>query len=215
MVDEYDQRQEAQDLSVGQSMHPSKVINAILQQYLAPLMKSQGFYRKGQRFWRKNADRIEVLDLQKSQWNSSGQAEFTINMGVFWPAIDAFSEDPVRRLPPRTSDCTINERIGRLFGDGLDFWWEVHGPGDIVRLGQDLCNKVSSCALPWLASMRSVRALVAYDRKHPCLFAKIAVDRYLKAKKRGKTTPNRHPGRQGAGRHPQEGGARWVEVVLR
>lgn len=83
-------------------MHASQLINEILSQYLAPLMKSHGFRKRAQRFWRDNGQVIDVLDLQKSQWNSFRHAQFTINLGLFWPAINAFSADRIRVLPPHS-----------------------------------------------------------------------------------------------------------------
>ncbi len=173
-------------------------------------MKSRGFTRRGQRFWRNAGPVIEVLDLQKSQWNSSRRAEFTVNMGVFSPVINALSNVRVRSLPPATPECTISERIGRLFGSGLDFWWEVHGKNDLLRQGRDVCRKVSRFALPWLESLHSVRAMLAYERKHPCMFDTIAVRRYFAATRRPEpgAAPNRRQVRQRAIRKSRKGGGR-------
>jgi len=176
---------------VRRCMHASKVIDQILREYLVPLMKSHGFNKRGQRFWRNAGHVVDVLDLQKSQWNISSRAEFTINIGVFWPAINAQSEVRVTSLPPATCECTITERIGRLFGSGLDLWWRVRGKEDLVRRGQDVQRKVIRFALPWLESMHSVREMVAYQRRHPCLFDTKAVRRYFAAKRHAEPSGSR------------------------
>jgi hypothetical protein len=163
-------------------MHPSKAIDKILSGHLTPRMKSHGFRRKGQRFWRDSGHVIDVLELQKSQWNSCKGAQFTINLGTYWPAIGGSSSGRVATLSPKSYECTIVERIGKLFGDGRDFWWEVSTARDIPRHGQDVCEKVTTFGVPWLDSMHTVRAMLGYERRHPCLFAKDAVVRYLKKK---------------------------------
>jgi len=161
-------------------MYASKVIDLILAEHLVPLMKTRGFRRKGQRFWRVTGRFVELVELQKSAFNSKREAAFTINLGVYFHPVGGPGGVRVAIMPPKNYECTIEERIGTLFGKGLDSWWEVRGIRQAPRLGEDLCEKVLRFGLPWLESMHDLRAMLRYDREHPGLFAKREVRKYLK-----------------------------------
>ena len=170
-------------------MHASKVIDVILTQYLVPLMKSQGFRRKGQRFWREAGKFIDELDLQKQWFNAKSSARFTINLGVYFPPVGGWGGVRVSAMPPKEYECTICERIGFLFGKHLDFWWEVHGIRQVPVIGKDVCDKITRFALPWLEAMHDLRAMLRYNREHPSVFAEAQVHRYLRKKNKNSARP--------------------------
>jgi hypothetical protein len=163
------------------AMHASKVIDKILVQYVAPLMKHYCFKRKGQRFWLESGEVVEVVELQKSAWNTKKEAAFTINLAVYHPAVGAFGEK-VASLPPAACQCTIQERVGRLFGKGLNCWWTVRGLNDEGKVGADVCTKIVNFGLPWLEAMHDPKEMLEYYETNPCMFAERKVREYLGAK---------------------------------
>jgi hypothetical protein len=175
----------------GPDMHASKVIDVILAEHLAPLMKSLGFRRKGQRFWREVGQFFDELDLQKQWFNTKTHARFTINLGVYFPPVGGWTGGRVSVMPPKEYECTIGERIGFLFGKHLDFWWEVRGIRQAPAIGKDLCEKITRFGVPWLEAMHDLRAMLRYNREHPTEFAEEEVRRYLRRKRRA-SNPSLH-----------------------
>ena len=92
--------------------HPTKLIDELLQVHLAPFMKAAGFRKSGAYFWRDSGQVIDVLDLQKSQWNNSREASFYVNLHVYWKDFQEAVGRPFKskfpRMPDRTSEiCSL------------------------------------------------------------------------------------------------------------
>lgn len=131
----------------------SKIIDGIIKAELAPLLKQCGFKKKARNFYREHSDRTDVINIQASQWNEGLKGKFTVNVGVYFPAISELTEaSPVKSLP-KEYNCTIRERIGLITEENRDTWWEVNPETDQKIVANDLALKVNSVCLPWLESM--------------------------------------------------------------
>lgn len=144
----------------------SKRIDAIISANLAPLLKEHGFRKKARNFYRQHEDRIELINVQASQSNEGAEGRFTVNVGVFYPAICAITGAPTVQGMPKEPDCTVRERIGLISADRKDTWWSITGKSDDGQIAKDLVKKVEILCLPWLESMSNldeVKASVAVN----------------------------------------------------
>jgi hypothetical protein len=131
--------------------HPSDLIDELVKAQLKPSLKELGFKSKSSTFFRHNGELVEIISSQKSKWNAADGAQFTINLGVYWPKVQEILGRPAISFPPKEYNCTIRQRLGPLFDDDKDFWWSVSPDSDIHQIGSDVVEKISSHALPWLA----------------------------------------------------------------
>jgi hypothetical protein len=136
--------------------HPSEMIDELVKTHLKPALKELGFKCKTPTFFRKNGELVEIISLQKSQWNDAGEAQFTINLGVYWPNVQETLGRVCKTLPPKEYECTLRQRLGPLFDEGKDYWWRVNPISDIQAIGKDVVEKVRGFALPWLIRATSL-----------------------------------------------------------
>lgn len=131
----------------------SKVIDTVLKIELVPFLKKLGFKKKGRNFYKEYDNRIEVINVQASQWNSGQSGRFTLNIGVYYPEIAKLAEAPSITGLPKEYNCTLHERIGFLTSEQRDIWWEVDSHSELSIVGADVANKVRQYCLPWLDKM--------------------------------------------------------------
>jgi hypothetical protein len=122
--------------------HPSKLIDELLKVHLKPAIIKLGFNSKSQIFFRRNHELIEIISLQKNKWNDSDRASFTINLGVYWPKVEEIFGNQYRTFPPKEYECTLRQRLGSLFNDGNDFWWDVTFGSKIELVGLEVVEKI-------------------------------------------------------------------------
>ena len=130
-----------------------KRIDSIVRERLAPLLKKNGFKKKARNFYREYPDRVEVINVQASQWNEGNEGKFTINVGVYFPEISKIIEAPPFRGEPKEYDCTVRERIGLLTPENKDHWWLLDGSVNDLEVSEDVANQVEEICLPWLSKM--------------------------------------------------------------
>lgn len=154
----------------------SKIIDTIIRGGLAALLKDHGFKKKGRNFYREHNDRVELINVQASQWNQGAEGEFTVNVGVYYPAISAIVGAPAIQGMPKEHDCAVRQRIGLISEERKDAWWSVTATCDKDYIAEDLATKVEMLCLPWLNTMSKldeVKAHVAINT--PLLAAGIAL----------------------------------------
>jgi len=154
----------------------SKKIDEIVKVGLAPLLKSHGFKKKARNFYRECEDRIELINVQASQFNAGTEGQFTVNVGVYITAISEITDAPPVKGMPKEYDCTVRERIGLLSSENKDTWWSVDSNVDIKNIGTDLASSVEALCLPWLARMENLENLkVEAAKRVPLIAAGVAL----------------------------------------
>jgi hypothetical protein len=133
-----------------------KAIDGIVTESLAPLLKKNGFKKTARNFYRAHEDRIDVINVQASQWNHGNEGQFTVNVGVYYPSIAEIINAPPIKGMPKEYDCTIRERVGSLTAENKDTWWLVDSNTDRSRTASDLATKVDTLCLPWLDKMSNL-----------------------------------------------------------
>ncbi len=131
--------------------HPSKLIDELIRSYLAPLMKAQGFRKSGQNFWREENDTIDVLTVQKSQWNDAWSASFYVNLGVYWKAFHRDEGSEYTSAFPREYDCTVFSRVLEPEENS----WTMQPDSDLSRVGNTLVRAVQESAFSWFKEMHT------------------------------------------------------------
>ena len=149
----------------------AKRIDSIIRERLSPLLKKNGFKKKARNFYREYSDRVEVINVQASQWNEGNEGKFTINVGVYYPEISKILEAPPVRGAPKEYDCTVRERIGLLTPEKKDQWWHVDDSANDLEISENVANQVEKICLPWLSEMSDLENVKNYALKNMAFVA--------------------------------------------
>ena len=142
----------------------SQTIDAAIE-LLRPAMKQQGYAKSGRTWRRRREDCVQVVDVQASPWNSGEAGSFTVNLGVYFPAVAELVGEPPVQSAPSEMYCQLRERIGFLMPASSDFWWEVRPGLPLLEVADELLAAVSTLGIPWLDSHSSYSA--ALDARSP------------------------------------------------
>jgi hypothetical protein len=159
-------------------MEPSKIINEVLGSHIAPYLKALGFKKKAANFWRENDDWVDLVNLQKSQWNNANEAQFTLNLGIYWRDVQTEIKREAKSMPPKELECTVFERLGALF-IGNDFWWSVHPGINADDLGKEVVEKLDKFGLPWLDKGHDPETTCRYLETTKSAYLIAAMRRYM------------------------------------
>jgi hypothetical protein len=135
---------------------------------VAPFLKTFGFTRRRNSFFRPFPGGFDVVGLQKSSWNDRKSAKFTVNLGVCWLEAQALLGRPVRGIPFSAdwASCTVHRRIGRVMPEQRDFWWNVSGTSDLGAVQLDLLERLDRYAIPWLDSAHDLERSIALCKEN-------------------------------------------------
>ncbi|NOS72802.1 MAG: DUF4304 domain-containing protein [Verrucomicrobia bacterium] len=128
--------------------------------FLTPL----GFKRSGSDFQRMLADgkSCHSIFFQNSQSSTSETSKFTFEVFAVWKRRPAWYNDDI---PHQKWYGVTGNRIGGLMPKKEDFWWTVNREEDIRQFGAQICNILSSYALPFLDQFVNEQQLEQIDRK--------------------------------------------------
>lgn len=141
--------------------HPSKLIDELIKDYLAPMMKDKGFRKSGANFWRDDSNVIVVLNIQKSQWNDTWEASFYVNLGVYWKAFHREQSTEFKSKFPREYDCTAFSRVLEPTSKN----WRLLPNSNLGQVGNVLTETVQQIALPWFEEMQHEANILSHLKK--------------------------------------------------
>lgn len=125
------------------------------------LLKPLGFKKKALNFYRLKDGFHQLINIQKSAYNSANEISFTMEICV---GIAKEGDSPL----PTKFDLTIRERIGEI-KEGYDIWYELNGYADIFRrkqafeqTKQAVLNDIKTAALPFFDKMNNAEAIENY-----------------------------------------------------
>jgi hypothetical protein len=159
-------------------MHATELIDTAIIKYVAPFLRSVGFRKKAHRFWREAGSVLDVVTIQKSQWNDAVEASFTVNLGLYWLEIQAAIGRAAKAMPPAEYNCTVFQRLGAV-ADGRDLWWSVRDEEDVGLVGADVVHRLHEMGLPWLERGHDILHTLEYARKHYFRLQMDAVEAYI------------------------------------
>src|SRR5262252_4164422 len=137
----------------------SALIEEVIRLDLGPTLKGLGFKKSGRSFYRHVDKILQIVNVQSSQRNYAGRGTFTINLGVFYPAVSKTRGLSVSKTP-KEYDSTLRTRIGKLLPGGLDHWWEVDSGTRISALAEEINRAVVDQGVPWLEKMLNLPAVL-------------------------------------------------------
>lgn len=137
---------------------PQDIIKAMVvslhQRHLKPL----GF-RKSGTTWIRPTEWKQVINVQLSKWNSSEEAQFTVNLGVSIDPLHAAAESLPLKGTLKEYDCDLRTRIGHLLPTKQDKWWTVKPDTAPDVLADDVFTNIANHALPWFEHLCSYEAV--------------------------------------------------------
>ena len=124
----------------------------------APVLRRAGMKGSGSDYSLPNNTHFVFLGFQKSQFSSSGDVAFTINLKVVpratWERAREARPDYPTKPSPSTTYGTFewHERIGRLLPGGEDKWWHFVAGQDNGATVAEVVDVLTRVAVPALRS---------------------------------------------------------------
>lgn len=132
-------------------------------------LRQHGFRRKGRAFNRIAADGItQVIGVEAGRFDPPGTVyvpgitrslygQFTINLGVYVPEVERWTNGTRKKSFVQDYDCCIRERLGNLGPEARDVWWWIEKRDDLVgELGQ----RLERDALPYFRRYETRKAIL-------------------------------------------------------
>ncbi|NUP95698.1 MAG: DUF4304 domain-containing protein [Planctomycetaceae bacterium] len=135
----------------------ARLIDQAIRESIAPTLKAHGFRKDGRNFRRREPNCVWIVNVQASAWNSKDEGQFTINLGMHFPALVPFIPWLRDTDRPLEQGCLVRTRIGHLLPAGGDYWWELRASDDRADRTADLRRSVTEFALPWLEKHTDLR----------------------------------------------------------
>ncbi len=128
----------------------NKLVDDVIRMGLHPTLKNAGYTKQGRTFYRGD-DPVRVVNVQSNRWNTADEAKFTINLGLFFPAVSLVSPpSPPFKGKPKEYDCTLRTRIGKLIPPYQDRWWTISPASEIVVISDDLVDAWNRYGAEWM-----------------------------------------------------------------
>lgn len=64
-----------------------KLVDLIAREALAEPLKAAGYRKDGRTWRRRTGESVLVVNVQASRWNDQSGGQFTLNVGVYFPAL--------------------------------------------------------------------------------------------------------------------------------
>lgn len=126
-------------------------VDEVIRLDLAARLKTMGFRKRSRTFHLAGGDHVRVVNVQGSRSNAGDAGQFTVNLGVYYPEVNAlFGLRADSAASPRECECTIRQRIGTLMPVGQDFWWSVESGTDVSALAREVGEAWELFGAPWL-----------------------------------------------------------------
>lgn len=135
-------------------------IGRVIKHALVPALRGSGFRGSGRTFHHWLQGVVQVVNVQASSSNFGDTGRFTINLGVFFPAVAAIV-DP-GRVPekPKEYECTLRTRIGVLTEGSADLWWYIDSKTVDPELGDEVARTFVTFGAPWLERHSRLEAVL-------------------------------------------------------
>jgi len=140
-----------------------KRIDSIAKEYLAPLLKKNGFKKKKNAWNRERGDLIDIIEIDVLRGSTQNNERFVLNIGLFVPAFfetiwnekhKGFAQDADAVMRLRLEDFlddSFSEQINKPWVD-LDF-------DDITNIGLKISKAVEDRVLPRLDGVTDFNTL--------------------------------------------------------
>jgi hypothetical protein len=106
-----------------------------------------------------------LVDVQKSQWNDSSEAKFTLNFGIYIPDILCVYANRAATSKPKIEDCVCYGRASDISPIKVNSWWKltVDDPMDFDKnTGAQLMAQIENAVLPFFDQFKQVTDVAQY-----------------------------------------------------
>ena len=126
-------------------------LKLLVSDYIAPLLKKEGFTKHGLVWNRKRDSGVAVFDVQVSEWDTNS---FTFNLGVaVFEVWNIIWDTPATKII-KEADCFPRFRIGYFLAGGKrlwnDIWYSLEGVEDLPTFGQNIQEVIRTHCIPFL-----------------------------------------------------------------
>lgn len=140
-----------------------------IQSRLAPLLKEDGFKKRGRTFNRTSSEGlVSVVNFQMGKFDPPGTTfipglrenlygSFTINLGIFVPEVYRTLFDSDVKGFVLEYHCCIRSRLGMLGQEKRDIWWQADISSNLL---DDLKDRLVSDAFPFLHHFETREAIL-------------------------------------------------------
>jgi hypothetical protein len=137
-----------------------EAIDAVLAAGLVPALKLARWKRSRRTFRRADGDAVMVTHVQASQGSAGAEGLFTVNLGVYFAAVDTVSGNRVLEAPCHY-ECPLRVRLGLLMPEHRDHWWKVVVDAPVEALATEVADAWRQFGLPWFERHRDLRTALA------------------------------------------------------
>ena len=140
-------------------MKPSSELFNHLIKKVEPLIKGEGFSKRGTVFYSKNSGNWEIIEFQKSQSGDVDTVAFTINLAIASIKLMKFF-DPDRQMTlPERDERHWDKRIGLLLPSREDKWWVLSNKNSMDEVVNVISSYLIILVIPELKKFSSDLAL--------------------------------------------------------
>ena len=135
---------------------PGSTFDELVKTLLWPSFKSLGYKKSGNNFRYYNSDGWgKIAQFQKSQFNSTTELSFTVNVGLYLLDYDycLCRQQPGEKF--QEPACVVRKRISALTGQPTNAWFEVTESTDRDQLFSQLSSEFTQFIHPYLAAVKS------------------------------------------------------------
>ncbi len=144
---------------------PGKLVDACIRLGLAPALKAEGYKKTARNFRLATEEAVLIVNVQSSQWNFQGRAQFVMNLGVFFPAVHRLEKSWPIVGSPKESECQAQMRLGPP-GQADNAWWEVRGEADISNAAAEMVNSWETRGRPWMAERATITGALRFESEN-------------------------------------------------
>ncbi len=123
------------------------------------VLKPLGYRKSSATFRRVIGDVVHMVEVQGSSANTSGDASFTVNIGVFAPAL--VDEDVRKFTKASIPEAHWRMRLGELSPSRQDLWWRVGALTGAEAAAVEISKLIERSALPALAQLPDLASLAS------------------------------------------------------
>ncbi|SNZ21129.1 DUF4304 domain-containing protein [Cohaesibacter gelatinilyticus] len=138
------------------------MIDQIVSQYIAKNLKANGFKKKRLTWNKRIGEYVQVVNVQKSQWNTEEDISFTINWGI---SFDYVYQALWGKSPPlfiSETDSFPRFRVGNLpiVDKKLsEIWWNCDPDTGIEPIGAEIIKQMEEVILPNLEKLSNYKEI--------------------------------------------------------
>jgi hypothetical protein len=121
----------------------------MLDSMIAPKLKGRGLLRRGKSFYLQQDGNTGLVNFQLGVKSAADVTIFTVNLGIASGRLLKFFNSPSRNSSTlHVNDCHWRQRLGFLLPEHTDKWWRIDDEISRTQIGQELCCRLISSAIP-------------------------------------------------------------------